>query len=298
MLKVENLSKQFGDHYAVRNVNFTLSKNECVALIGPNGSGKTTILRLLIGLVKQTEGTVTFINKNMDIRSTIGYLPQYPSFYNWMTGKEFLHYCGKLYSLSKEVLIERANHLLSKVNLQDAKNKSIGTYSGGMKQRLGLAQALLHDPKVLLLDEPVSALDPIGRREVLNLMTTLKKEKTILFSTHILNDAEEVSDRFIFLKKGNIVEAGTMDELDEKYTTAKIIIEFAIENNHIMDILNALPFVTKIDHLDGSYHIYTTNIEETHKDILRVALDSDLFIKTFSIGSISVEEIFIKAVHK
>src|SRR5699024_6824411 len=159
-----------------------------VALLGPNGAGKTTTLRMLSGLLKPTTGTIHIANakKGEDVRHDIGYLPQYPVFHPWMTGKEFLTYVGQLAYLTKKEAAEKADQLLQKVAIYEARNKRIGKYSGGMKQRLGIAQAMIHDPKVLLLDEPVSSLDPIGRREVLTLMEELKQQTTLLFSTHIL----------------------------------------------------------------------------------------------------------------
>src|SRR5699024_3132649 len=160
-----------------------------------------------------------------------------PKFYDWMTGEEFLHYCSKLYGLSNNVTENRANLLFEQVDLSDAKHKKIGTYSGGMKQRLGIAQALIHEPEILFLDEPVSSLDPIGRRDVLTLMEQLKQKMTILFSTHILNDADELSDSVIVLKSGKVVEEGTMEKLQEKYATSKIIMQFSEVNP---DIINDL----------------------------------------------------------
>src|SRR5699024_9202307 len=137
--------------------------------------------------------------QNEDIRPYIGYLPQYPTFYGWMSGYEFLIYIGKLANMNKDDVNERAEELLALVGLSEAKNKKIRTYSGGMKQRLGIAQAIIHRPQILMLDEPVSSLDPIGRREVLELMEQLKQEMTIIFSTHILSDADEISDELLLL---------------------------------------------------------------------------------------------------
>src|SRR5690625_2093534 len=211
LLTVHQLSKQYKDKLAVDDVSFKFHSGKCVALIGPNGAGKTTILRTLAGLLKPTKGSIDFqqMNKNDDLSPFIGYLPQYPSFYSWMTGKEFLVFTGKLTHLSTLEANKRADELLDKVGISKAKNKRLNTYSGGMKQRLGIAQAIIHKPKLLLLDEPVSSLDPIGRREVLTLMEELKEQMTILFSTHILSDADEISDELILLNEGELIEAGT-----------------------------------------------------------------------------------------
>src|SRR5699024_9690079 len=146
-----------------------------------------------------TSGSIQFAKHQGDYRELIGYLPQHPVFYEWMTGEEYVLFVAKLSSLSKETAIKRTNDILEKLGLVEAKQKRISTYSGGMKQRLGIAQAIIHHPKLLILDEPVSALDPAGRREILNLMEILKDEMSILFSTHILADADEVCDEVILL---------------------------------------------------------------------------------------------------
>src|SRR5690625_1115198 len=193
-LSVKNLTKKFNSQLAVDNVSFDLNAGQCTALLGPNGAGKTTTLRMIAGLLSPTDGSIQFegYENGRDIREKIGYLPQNPVFYAWMTGKEFLVYVGRLAHLSKLEAIQRAEKLLEQVGISHVKNKRIGQYSGGMRQRLGIAQALIHKPALLMLDEPVSSLDPIGRREVLTLLEKLKEETTILFSTHILNDAEEI----------------------------------------------------------------------------------------------------------
>src|SRR5699024_9255629 len=194
LLTVENLSKQYDNSLVVNQTSFQFESGKCVALIGPNGAGKTTTLRMLSGLLKPTSGTITFddMKQNADIRGNIGYLPQHPVFFKWMTGQEFLIYVGRLANLSKQEADSRAERLLDCVGLTESAKRRIGKYSGGMKQRLGIAQAMIHQPKLLILDEPVSSLDPIGRRDVLTLMEELKKEMTILFSTHVLSDADEV----------------------------------------------------------------------------------------------------------
>ena len=228
LLTVNNLAKTYDGKTAVNNISFEFEYEKCIALIGPNGAGKTTILRTLAGLLKPSEGTIRIsdVASNDDVRKYIGYLPQYPVFHPWMTGMEFLVYSGQLAFLSKKEAKNRAEVLLEKVGIADARNMRIGKYSGGMKQRLGIAQAIIHKPKLLILDEPVSSLDPIGRREVLTLMEELKKEMSILFSTHILTDADEVSDALLLLHQGNIVESGSMAMLRQKYQTSTIALEF------------------------------------------------------------------------
>ncbi|WP_188456823.1 ABC transporter ATP-binding protein [Virgibacillus oceani] len=298
LLTVENLSKSYDGKPAVKQVSFQFQPQKCVALIGPNGAGKTTILRTLSGLLKPTSGIVTFnnMNANDDLRKHIGYLPQYPVFYPWMTGSEFLVYVGKLAHLSKEEAMARSEELLSLVGLTEAKNRRIGKYSGGMKQRLGIAQAIIHRPRLLMLDEPVSSLDPIGRREVLTLMEELKKEMTILFSTHILSDADEVSDELLLLHQGKIVEKGSMDELRKKYQTAKIELSFQDESATYQSKINSLPSVVKCHMERHTLHVAANDIAAARKEILMAASADNWPLTSFTINRTSLEDMFMKVV--
>lgn len=296
MLTVKHISKQFHKQTIINDVSFTLEKGQCTALIGPNGSGKTTILRMLTGLIKPNDGTITYNYPN-DFRQIIGYLPQYPTFHDWMSGREFLTFSAKLYGLSTNETNERIDELLKKVDLNDAQQKRIGTYSGGMKQRLGIAQALIHHPKILFLDEPVSSLDPIGRRDVLTLMQQLKNEMTILFSTHILNDADEISDSLIVLKDGEVVEKGSILKLQEKYTTSKIIVQFHSVNDTMLTKLNELPTVTTTETIGNHLHLYVTDVAAAQTELLTFIDEQNLALSEYRVGRLTIEEMFVKAVN-
>ncbi len=217
MLSIESLCKSYRHHEAVKNVSFHVNENECVALLGPNGAGKTTTLQMLAGLLSPTSGTIKLLGEKKPDRRLIGYLPQYPAFYSWMTANEFLTFAGRLSGLSKKKCQEEIGEMLQFVGLQESAHKRIGGYSGGMKQRLGLAQALLHKPKLLILDEPVSALDPSGRFEVLDMMRELKKHMAVLFSTHVLHDAEQVCDQVVIMKNGEISWKGELQQLKKQH---------------------------------------------------------------------------------
>lgn len=227
LVKAEELTKHFGKATAVERISFTLPEGRCTALLGPNGAGKTTTLKMLSGLLQPTGGSIRFHGgtAGKDIRSLIGYLPQYPAFYGWMTGREYLEYVGRLAYMTKRDAKDRAAELLQWVGLAEAKNRRIAGYSGGMKQRLGIAQALIHRPRLLILDEPVSALDPIGRREVLELIRHMKLETTILFSTHVLHDAEEVSDDVLIMRAGKIAVSGSLEQLRKQGRQPLVIVE-------------------------------------------------------------------------
>ncbi|MBM7601952.1 ABC-2 type transport system ATP-binding protein [Virgibacillus halotolerans] len=300
LLTVSNLTKVYDKKAAVDHVSFTFQKGKCIALIGPNGAGKTTILRTLSGILTPTTGSVTFADneKNEDIRKWIGYLPQYPVFYSWMTGKEFLVYAAKLAYTPKAEAEKRAVELLKKVGIEEAGDQHISKYSGGMKQRLGIAQATIHKPKLLLLDEPVSSLDPIGRREVLTLMEELKQEMTILFSTHILGDADEVSDELLLLHQGKIVESGTMAELRKKYQTAKIELEFQHDSIPYQAKVNAMASIESSYVDQNMLHVNAIDITQARQDILHVASAENWPLTSFSLNRASLEDMFMKVVKR
>ncbi|GAA0597902.1 ABC transporter ATP-binding protein [Virgibacillus siamensis] len=299
LLTVNELTKRYDDKLAVDHINIQFDPGKCVALIGPNGAGKTTTLRMLSGLIKPTSGKVSFegMGQHDDIRRLIGYLPQYPIFHTWMTGKEFLIYVGRLAFLSKEEATKRTNELLKLVGLEDAVNKRIGKYSGGMKQRLGIAQAIIHHPKILMLDEPVASLDPIGRRDVLSLLETLKQEMTILFSTHILSDADEVSDELLLLHDGKIVESGSMDDLRQKYQTSEIELAFQDDPVTYQKTLEKLPSIGTCYLNKNMLFVTAENIQQARKEILTSAAREDWPLTSYSIKRTSLEDLFMKAVN-
>ncbi|MFF2450618.1 ATP-binding cassette domain-containing protein [Neobacillus sp. NPDC058068] len=300
LIQISGLKKQFQGTEVIKGLDFSLDKGKCIALLGPNGAGKTTTLRMLSGLMNPTEGKITFTDarKGEDIRDLIGYLPQFPVFYDWMTGLEFLSYVGRLAGLTAKEAKERSLELLEVVGILDAKNRKTAKYSGGMKQRLGIAQALIHRPQLIMLDEPVSALDPIGRREVLDLLEGLRKETTILFSTHILSDAEEVCDEILFLHNGKIVESGTMIELRERHQQAKIDLFFrgkAVQYAHFLENHE----LTQSLMLEGNrVSIFVKDIAIARQAFLQVIAEKNWPLEKFEIGSMTLEDVFMKVVGK
>ncbi|GAM16733.1 ABC transporter ATP-binding protein [Mesobacillus selenatarsenatis] len=300
LVTVENLEKSFKDLRVIKGLNFQLENGKCVALIGANGAGKTTTLKMLSGLLRPTKGKISFAGEKQggDHRRLIGYLPQHPVFHDWMTAREFLEYVGKLSGLPTKKAKERSAELLELVGIADAKNRRIGKFSGGMKQRLGIAQAIIHRPKLIMLDEPVSALDPFGRREVLELLEKLKKEATVLFSTHILNDAEEVCESILFLHNGEIIESGTMDEFREKYHQSKIDLVFSQEASSFLKTLSKHQQIDSIQMEGNKASIYTENLKAVKEVILTLAAKENWPLNKYEIGSISLEDVFMKVVQK
>ncbi|MGM7701380.1 ABC transporter ATP-binding protein [Pseudalkalibacillus sp. Hm43] len=300
MINVNRLNKQFDGKHVVKNVSFDLEPGKCVALLGPNGAGKTTTLRMLSGLIRSTSGSIQFeeLKESKDIRQHIGYLPQYPAFHDWMTGKEFLVYVGQLANLTKKEASTRADELLKLVGIIDASGQRIRKYSGGMKQRLGIAQALIHSPKLLLLDEPVSALDPIGRREVLTLMDSLKEHTTLLFSTHILNDAEEICNELLVMHHGEILESGPIREVRNRHQVEKIDICFANETADYQNLISQLPSVERVEMNKDSIHVFVQNMNQGREEILDAVQFNKWPLTKFEVGKTTLEDMFMKVVQK
>lgn len=300
LIHVEHVEKSFQHLKVIKGINFKLEQGKCVALIGANGAGKTTILKMMSGLLKPSAGRIYFDGqkKGEDIRKFIGYLPQHPVFYEWMTASEFLQYVGKLSGLTAKEAKDRTQELLLLVGIEEAKNRKIGKFSGGMKQRLGIAQAIIHKPKLIMLDEPVSALDPFGRREVLELLEKLKKEATILFSTHILNDAEEVSEEILFLHNGELIESGTMEDFREKYHQAKIDLVFNESAEQLLSLISNHPVIVSVKYDGNKASIYVNDINTAKILILEMAVKNQWHLQKFEISSISLEDVFMKVVQK
>lgn len=222
-LEVDGISKSFKTDFwkkkfvALDNVSFNVPKNSICGLIGPNGAGKTTAIKVVLGFIRPNSGFVKIFGKNASDQKThdvIGYLPESAYYYDYLKPEEFLDFYGKLFGLSKHVREERIESLLKLVGLYDKKDIRLRGFSKGMLQRVGIAQALINDPEFVILDEPMSGLDPIGRKEVRDIILKLKENgKTVLFSTHILPDVENLCDHVVMIVKGKLRAAGTLDEL-------------------------------------------------------------------------------------
>ncbi|MEB2301786.1 ABC transporter ATP-binding protein [Lysinibacillus xylanilyticus] len=293
LFQVTGLTKQFAERVVVDGIEFTLEKNTSTALIGPNGAGKTTTLSMLTGLLKPTSGSVKMLDGN--VRANIGFLPQYPQFHPWLSALEFTEMAAKLNGVPAKKATLEAQKTLEFVGLGNALNKKIATFSGGMKQRLGISQAIVHKPKLLLLDEPVSALDPVGRREVLDLLKGLQQETTILYSTHILNDAEEMTDQLLFLRDGKLVEQGTLREVRQRFDEPNYVVEFSTEKE-------AKLFASQselIGEAKGSnVYIEIIDAKPSMQELLQYLSSSPYKIRKVERQTASLEEIFMKVARK
>jgi len=246
----EGLTKTFRSNWpgkppvtVVRDLNLTVNREEVFGFLGPNGSGKTTTMKMLLGLTQPTKGKVELLGRpayEVNIRQQIGFLPEAPYFYTYLTAEEVLLFYGRLAGLSGHGLDRRVEELLEMVGLMEARHRQLGKFSKGMLQRVGLAQALIHDPTLVILDEPMSGLDPIGRKEVRDLIMQLRKQgKTVFFSTHIIPDVEMLCDRVGIIAGGRLLASGRVDELVEGRTKTVEVVCDGLHEGNLM-LLNGL----------------------------------------------------------
>lgn len=300
LLEVTDLRKSFGGHLSVDGISFGTEAGRCVALLGPNGAGKTTTLRMLAGLLPPTGGSISFggAPPGTDYRRQLGYLPQSPAFYSWMSGLEYMVFAAKLSGMGAKEAAAVSGAVLERVGLGSAARRKIGGYSGGMKQRLGLAQALVHRPRLLLLDEPVSALDPIGRREVMELLREIREETTVIFSTHVLHDAEEICDDVILMNQGTIAVQGTLARLRAEYSLPIIRITTAKEDKAArwLEELRHKAFIEEARISDGTAVFNVSDVGLARRAILQEAAELDIPLVQFEAGSSTLEDLFMKVV--
>ncbi len=230
ILKISHVSKSFGNNKVIDDLSFSVPEHSVFGFIGKNGAGKTTTMKMALGLLKMDVGEIFVNGEKVSFGQNhtnrfIGYLPDVPEFYGFMTPLEYLMMCGEITRMPRKQVKEKSAELLSLVGLAGVK-KRIRSFSRGMKQRMGIAQALLNSPRLLICDEPTSALDPIGRKEILDILHSVKAHTTVIFSTHILSDVERICDRIAFLHEGRIVRSGTLEEIRGMRREDGIAVEF------------------------------------------------------------------------
>lgn len=234
ILNISHVTKSFGTKNVINDVSFSVPEHSVFGFIGQNG-GKTTTMKMVLGLLQADKGEIFVNNEKVTFGQNrtnqyIGYLPDVPEFYGFMTPKEYLSLCGQITGMQKDEIKKKSAELLELVGLEK-ENRRIRGFSRGMKQRLGIAQALLNSPKLLICDEPTSALDPMGRKEILDILCSVKKHTTVVFSTHILSDVERICDRIAFLHEGKIALSGTLDEIKGVRKGDSMEIEFLREQD-------------------------------------------------------------------
>lgn len=299
ILEIKNLEKSFGDKKVLKGVDLKIPQKRVFGFVGKNGAGKTTTMKMVLGLMTPNKGEI-FVNGekvtygNNKTNRYIGYLPDVPEYYSFMTPREYLNFCGEITYMEKKDIRSRSEELLKLVGLGEEKHRIKG-FSRGMKQRLGIAQALLNKPKLLICDEPTSALDPVGRKEILDILVAAKEETTILFSTHILSDVEHICDEMALLNDGKIIMQGTIEEVKNKRRGNAIEIQF--ENKNDTDKLLAIFKKKDCSSLEStSSGALVVKDQKIIPEILRFIGDNSIPFIRIEKQEATLEDIFIDAI--
>lgn len=302
-IRCEGLSKNYGEVHALSNLNLSVPQGIIFGFLGRNGAGKTTAMRLLTGLAHPTSGHawingVETTNGHDISHRQYGYLPQAPAFYGWMTAREYLAYVAGLYEIPRREQKSRIDECLQQVGLQKAARRQIGGFSGGMVQRLGIAQALIHRPPVLLLDEPTSALDPAGRYEVLELLNNLRGQVTIFLSSHILADIERISDWVGVIHEGVLLFEASQAELIARYQANVVLLDTdTIQPEQLSQFaqhLQTQPWVEMVNTENSSVRITVTDIPAAKQAILPLVVEHGLVLDRMQWVRPTLEEIFLQ----
>ena len=297
MLRITGLHKRFGDKEVLKGLDLTVPEGSIFGFIGVNGAGKTTAMKTVLGLLKADSGEILVNGERVVYGQTatnrhIGYLPDVPEFYGFMTAPEYLDFCGEISGMSKTETANRRDELLTLVGLQDEKHR-VGGYSRGMKQRLGIAQALLNRPKLLICDEPTSALDPVGRKEILDILLLVREQTTGLFSTHILSDVERVCTDVALLNNGVVEIQGSMSEIKTRFRTDGYMLETANETARDA-IRRAFPTVKAAEG-----NVLTLIEQDTPVfDVLRLVADQHIPLLRWERSEPTLESLFMEVTRK
>jgi len=296
-ISVKNISKQFGEQWAVHDISFEIISGEIVGFIGPNGAGKSTTMKMITGYLPPTSGEVLINGMNtrenaMEIKKMIGYLPENNPLYHDMYVKEYLLYAAGLYGIKGGKARLRVDEIIELVGLSPEKHKKIGKLSKGYKQRVGISQALIHDPDVLILDEPTSGLDPNQIIEIRNLISSVGKTKTVLLSTHIMQEVEAICDRVIILDEGKIRADVTANEIG-KSNLARQTIQIELEAPVSADLWKKLEGVDDVRELPGNIYLLATSQEkDIRSNIFKFAVEQKLSVLSLNRRELSLEEVF------
>ena len=300
VLKVKGLTKRFKEKIVIDDISFSVPAGSVFGFIGVNGAGKSTTMKMILGLLSADSGEIEVNGEKVkfgqtDTNKYIGFLPDVPEFYGYMKPREYLKLCGEVSGLSANQIKEKSDELLSLVGLAGV-NKKISGFSRGMKQRLGMAQALLNEPILLICDEPTSALDPMGRKEILDILEKIKGQTTVIFSTHILADVERVCDRIAVLDGGKIVLEGILSDIRTANRIDKIMIEF--NNKPELEKFGkiAKSQFNDVEMSDLQLIITVTDLEKAKKFLLNTAVDQEVFPTKFEVLEPNLESLFLEVV--
>lgn len=307
VISTEGLTKSYNGMQALKSLELKVPRNSIFGFLGPNGAGKSTAIRLLLGLIKPTSGAgsvfgLDVVNDSPEIRNRIGYLPQNPRYYSYMTAREVLRFTAGFFKSANAGMTEgRIEDVLCLTGLQGKADRTVKGFSGGELQRLGIAQAQVNNPELLILDEPAASLDPIGRRDVLDVMRALKGRTTIFYSTHILDDVERVSDMVGILNKGELVAQAPIEELLLAKESAVYDVLIQGDSGKLKSQIESQPWVSslKTASADGGTKLSLTATDEVsaERNFLRMLLsDENIIVKEFTRRRDGLEDVFMRIV--
>jgi ABC-2 type transport system ATP-binding protein len=306
VIETHALSKTYKNVHALQSLNLKVHQNSIFGFLGPNGAGKTTTIKLMLGLIRPTGGSAAVfgmdtVKQSVDIRARVGYLPQEPHFYEHMTARQTLRFVASCYFKGpKKAVEERIDEMLELVDLTGKADRPIRTFSGGERQRLGIAQAQVNYPDLLILDEPAASLDPLGRRDVLEVMGRLRKYTTIFYSTHILDDVQKVSDTVVILDKGALVAQGPIGELLAGSEGVVYIIHLRGQVEEARKKVLSLPWVSGI--IDGQHNgesawqVSVSDPQAAEDGLLKLLVNDPVVVTEFRRKQYELEDIFMQVV--
>lgn len=296
-VKISNLTKVFKQQKAVNNISFEASEGEIVGFLGPNGAGKSTTMKIITGYIPPSEGGVEVCGfdvtqKPLDAQKNIGYLPEHNPLYLDLYVKEYLSFIGSLHKISGKKLKSRVADMVALTGLEVEQNKKIGALSKGYRQRVGLAQALIHDPKVLILDEPTTGLDPNQIVEIRNVIKSISKDKTVILSTHIMQEVQAICDRVVIINKGEIVANDSVESLKHmNENEMRIVVEYKEEvNEKAFEALEGIKSITKTG--DGQYLILANLSEDIRNEVFRLSYEKGWSLVGLKVEELTLENVF------
>lgn len=302
ILQIDGISKQFGTNKVIDRLSFSVKEGSIFGFIGQNGAGKTTTMKMILGLLKIDQGEIKVCGEKVTYGQNktnlmIGYLPDVPEFYNYMKPKEYLKLCGEITGIPRAELDNKISELLNLVGLIGA-NKKIGGFSRGMKQRLGIAQALLNEPKLLICDEPTSALDPIGRKEILDILERVKGKTTVIFSTHILSDVERICDEIAVLHDGKVALTGTIAQLKARHSQEGLQIEFLTLNDreHFLNCISTFDKINQIKETKMGLTLFSKEIHLLQAKVFECIMAEHILPTKIEVLEPSIEHLFMEVV--
>jgi ABC-2 type transport system ATP-binding protein len=306
VIETRGLTKTYNGVQVLKSLDLQVQQNSIFGFLGPNGAGKTTTIKLLLGLIRPSAGSASvfgmdIVNQSVDIRARIGYLPQEPHFYEYMTARQTLRFTARFFfKRPKKAIEERVDEMLQLVDLAEKADRPLKTFSGGERQRLGIAQAQVNYPDLLILDEPAASLDPIGRRDVLEVMSKLRKYTTVFYSTHILDDVQRVSDTVVILNKGQLVAEGPIDELLAGNEGVIYLVNLKGDTGSALKQVQSQPWISGIktgEHgNETTWQLSVTDPQAAEAQLLKLLVNSAVVVTEFRRKRYELEDIFIQVI--